>query len=111
MGSALQTELRAALHAAGDPDRAVAQRAYMKSALPYAGVAMPEVRRLARRIGRSHPFGTRAELESAMRQVWDDAEVREERYAVIEVTGLPPYTAWQEPSLLPLYQHLIVTGA
>jgi len=34
-------EVRAALAGAGDPERAVQQRAYMKSAMPYRGITSP----------------------------------------------------------------------
>lgn len=108
---ALQDTLRRGLRERGDPERATAQRAYLKSALPCAGVTMPDVRWLARELGRAHVFADRSQLERGVRRLWDDAEVREERYAVIEILGLRVYAPWQDPALLPLYRHLVVTGA
>ena len=37
--------MRAALEGAGDPERARAQQAYMRSAMPFRGVSSPELRR------------------------------------------------------------------
>lgn len=110
-GRALQRALRERLASAGDPDRAVEQQRYMKSPMPFAGVAMPVVRRLARGAGRQHVAADRVDFEAAMRLVWDGAEVREERYAILEITGLRAYAPWQDPDLLPLYRHFVVTGA
>ena len=42
--------VRAALAGAGDPDRAVAQQAYMKSSMPYRGLTSPELKALLRPI-------------------------------------------------------------
>ena len=40
--------IRTALQAAADPERAAGQQAYMKSAMPFLGVGVPETRRIAR---------------------------------------------------------------
>ena len=45
---ALTDAVRAALAAAGDPVRARGAQAYMNSAMPFHGVPVPEVRRIAR---------------------------------------------------------------
>lgn len=111
VGASLQAELRRTLRAAGDAERATAQQRYMKSTLPLAGVPMAEVRRLARQLGHRHLFPDRPAFESGIRRLWDSAELREERYAAIEVTGLREYRRWQDEQLLALYRHLIVTGA
>ena len=46
--SALVEDIRAALRASADPSRAPGQQAYMKSAMPFLGVTVPVVRRIAR---------------------------------------------------------------
>jgi 3-methyladenine DNA glycosylase AlkD len=43
--------------------------------------------------------------------VWDGAASREERHAAVELTGLRACRAFQTPAALPLYEHLVVTGA
>ena len=76
MGSgSLPAAVRAALAEAGDPERALAQQAYMKSAMPYRGLTAPELKRLLRPLlgdPRLVP-GTRTEWEAAVRELWDGA--------------------------------------
>ena len=47
-GRTLILELRRELAAAGDPERAKGQQAYMKSAMPFWGVKTPELRKIGR---------------------------------------------------------------
>ena len=105
--------IRAALAATGDPERAVAQQAYMKSEMPYRGITAPQLTTLLRPIlaDPAHRIGERREWERAVRDLWDGATHREERYAATALTGHRTYRAWQDPDTLPLYQHLVVTGA
>jgi 3-methyladenine DNA glycosylase AlkD len=46
-----------------------------------------------------------------VRDLWDHATHSEERYAATALTGHRAYRAWQDPDTLPLYRHLVVTGA
>jgi 3-methyladenine DNA glycosylase AlkD len=105
--------VRAALAGAGDPERAVAQQAYMKSAMPYRGLTSPELKALLRPIldDPAHRIADRAGWERAVRDLWDGATYREERYAATALTGHRSYRPWQDPDTVPLYRHLIVTGA
>lgn len=103
--------VRAGLAAAGDPERAVGQQRYMKSAMPYRGVRQPELVRLTRGIFAEYVLPDRAGWESAVRTLWDAAEFREERYAAIALTGHRAYASYQDTATLPLYEHMIVTGA
>ncbi|GAA4720946.1 DNA alkylation repair protein [Pedococcus ginsenosidimutans] len=105
--------IRAALDGAGDPERAVAQQAYMKSAMPYRGITSPELRALLRPLLADPRLrvADRASWEEAVRALWDGATHREERYAAIAVTGHRAYRPWQDVDTLPLYRHLVVTGA
>lgn len=50
----LAAELVASLHANGDPARAVTDQTYLKLELPFAGLGVPECRRLARNFVRTH---------------------------------------------------------
>jgi 3-methyladenine DNA glycosylase AlkD len=105
--------IRVALAAAGDPERAAAQQAYMKSPMPYRGITAPQLKSLLRPIlaDPAHRIDERREWERAVRELWDGATHREERYAATALTGQRTYRAWQDPETLPLYRHLVVTGA
>lgn len=103
--------IRKRLADAADPARAEPMRAYMKSALPYRGVRVPEVRRICHDLCCEIDIDQRADWEATVRQLFDDAEFREERYAAIGLTGHRSYSHWQDPDTVPLYEHLITTGA
>jgi 3-methyladenine DNA glycosylase AlkD len=105
--------VRTALGGAGDPDRALAQQAYMKSSMPYRGLTSPELKALLRPIlaDPAYRIAERDDWEGAVRDLWDGATHREERYAATALTGHRAYVAWQDPAVVPLYRHLIVTGA
>ncbi|MEO7069083.1 MAG: DNA alkylation repair protein [Nostocoides sp.] len=96
-----------------DPDRALKQRAYMKSAMPYLGLTGPVLGKAIRPIlaDPALRLATRAEWEATVRALWDGANHREERYAAIALTGYRHYREWQDLETLPLYAHLVVTGA
>ncbi|MGZ4485646.1 MAG: DNA alkylation repair protein [Nocardioidaceae bacterium] len=107
----LVREVRRRLAEAADPARAPAMQAYMKSALPFYGVSAVPLRRICRGVYDTHPLGSRAEWEAVVRRMWDDATHREERYAAMALTRHRHYRAFQDPDTLPLYRHLVVTGA
>lgn len=109
----LVDELRRVLAAGADPERAAAEQRYMKSVMPYRGWTLPAMRKAVlpvvgdpqRRVPR------RPDWEATVRLLFDDASYREERYAAIELAAHPQYRDWQDPDTIPLYRHLIVTGA
>lgn len=105
----LVDEIRRTLRDHADPSLAPGQQAYMKSSMPFLGVRVPEVRRLAKAAARSSPPPDLEALERAVHDLWDDATHREERYAATELTALRLATGRLE--LLPLYEHMAVTGA
>jgi len=107
----LLNAVRTGLAAAGDPERAVGQQRYMKSAMPYRGLRVPEVARLCQTVYAEHVLPDRGSWQSAVRAMWDEGRYREERYAAIALTGYRAYATYQDPGTLPLYEHLIVTGA
>ena len=108
---ALIAELLAQLAAAADPERAPGQQAYMKSALPYYGIAMPKLRRITRGVLRSHNIDTAAELEATVLRLWDDVTHREQWYAALTICGDARFRRHRTFEFLGLYRHLIVTGA
>lgn len=111
--SPLVEAIREALASSGDPERARAQQAYMKSAMPFLGITSPELKALLRPVlaDPALRIDDRAAWEGAVRELWDGATHREERYAATALTGHRAYRAWQDADTLPLYRHLITTGA
>jgi 3-methyladenine DNA glycosylase AlkD len=71
----------------------------MKSALPYYGVTMPELRRITRALAKESPVTRQDVLK-----IWRGATHREERYAAIELSARIALT-WED------YDEMIVTGA
>lgn len=102
---ALAAEIRSALRAEADPMRAAAQQAYMKSALPYLGLRVPQTRRIARELGADASAAT---LRLTARELWDAATHREEWYAALALLGLRQVRS--DPRNVPLIEHVIRTG-
>jgi 3-methyladenine DNA glycosylase AlkD len=107
----LALALRRELRAHADPERARAQQAYMKSAMPYYGVTAGEQRKLWRSVFDAHPLPTFAAWREAALRLWSGARFREERYAAIGITGHRLYRAHQTLEALPMYERFIVEGA
>jgi 3-methyladenine DNA glycosylase AlkD len=105
------TGIRRELLAAADPERAPKMQASMKSALPFLGVGVPEVRRIARAAERQEPPASLSELTARVRNLWDAAEYREERYAATALLATATARRLRSPELLPLLRELIVDGA
>jgi 3-methyladenine DNA glycosylase AlkD len=99
------------LQNAGDPEVAVAQQAYMKSAMPYYGVTAPRLKQVLRPVLAAYAPADRATWEATVRGLWDGATHREERYAALALARHRVARAWQDPEVLGLYKHLVVTGA
>lgn len=105
--SGLVASIRSALVDEGDLALAPAQQAYMKSALPFLGVRMPQVRAVTKRIARGT---TDAEaLRDAALTLWRDATHREERYAACALMALRPVRARLD--MLDVHEEMIRTGA
>jgi 3-methyladenine DNA glycosylase AlkD len=109
--AALAQQVRARLESVGDPERAPDMQAYMKSAMPFRGVSAPMVRAVCRELFNAHRLPDVQAWRDAVTALWDDAEYREERYAALLLAGHRFYVAHQTPDTLPLYRHMVVTGA
>jgi 3-methyladenine DNA glycosylase AlkD len=107
----LLAAVRDGLAALADPVKAPAMQAYMKSAMPYRGVATPPRRTLMKELLAVRPPADRATWEATVRALWDGAAYREERYAATDLCAHRSARAWQDVTTVPLYEHLIVTGA
>lgn len=103
----LVSGIRDDLESAADPRIAPGQQAYMKSEMPFAGVRVPDVRRLTRARIRAEPDAD--VLLSAAMTLWDGATVREERYAALAVLGARPLRG--DLALIPMIEHTVRTGA
>jgi len=107
----LVSDLRRRVAEAGDPGRAPQMQAYMKSAMPFRGVASPELRVLCREAIAAHPLEDRTAWQAAVLELYDAARYREERYAALAVAGHHRYRVHRDPASLEMYRHLVVTGA
>jgi len=109
----LLDDLRRALGTAGDAVRAAGQQRYMKSAMPYWGLTSPVLRATVRPIldEPAYRIETRQEWEGTVRALWDEATHREEWYAALAVARHRHYRRWRDSDTMPLYRHLIETGA
>ena len=103
--------VRDELRAAADPSRAPQMQAYMKSAMPYLGVAVPRVRVIVRAVAKSRPPDTTGDLADTALTLWREAEYREERYAATALTGVSAARRLQTTALLPVYREMITSGA
>ena len=108
---ALVGEIRTALAALTNPERATKQQAYMKSRLPYFGATAAEVRAVTTQHLRDHPITSRREMEDTVRTLFDEATHREEWYAALGIWTTHKHVQYRTPESVPLLQHVIVTGA
>jgi len=107
----LQTRLIRELTEVAEPARAAGAQAYMKSSMPFLGVAATPLRKVCRRVFAEETFSTAEEWRQAVLSLWREARYREERYAAIELTGAKRFRHWQDLRTLPMYEEMIVTGA
>ena len=107
----LVAAVRAAVRAAGGSERAVAQQRYMKSEMPFRGIGSADLAALLRPLLSDYEPQDRASWEAAVRELWDGAAHREERYAALAVARHRRARPWLDAGSLPLSRHLVVTGA
>ncbi len=109
---ALLVGIRSALAAHADPFRAEQQQRYMKSTLPYYGLPSPVVHMVCRELFAAHRLPDRETWQATALALWDEATHREEWYAAIQLMRYRPYRDWaQDVRALPIYHHVITTGA
>jgi len=109
----LVSEVRAALVARADPDRAAGQQRYMKSAMPYVGLTSPQLKAALAPLLRDPGLAmeSREQWEATIRALWDGATHREQWYAAIALARHRPYRAWVDSDAMPLWESLIRAGA
>ncbi len=103
--------LHADLAARADPSAAEGMQRYMKSEMPFRGVAKPGREQLLRSALAEHPVPDATTLHAAAVALWDGAAFREERYLALALVGHRRHARWLDASWLPLYRHWITTGA
>ena len=109
--TALVEEIRRALAEREDPQRGADQQRYMKSAMPYRGLTMAQLRTTVRSLLAEVTWADRARWEATLRALWDQAAYREERYAALVLARHRSARGFQDPDAIPLFRHLVVTGA
>jgi 3-methyladenine DNA glycosylase AlkD len=107
----LLMKLRKTLQHAGDPVRAPAMQAYMKSAMPYHGVSTPQLRTICKTTFADLQFASGRDWQAQVLGLWRNARFREERYAALYLAGHKRAQLFQTVSTMKLYEELIVTGA
>ncbi len=107
----LLPQLRKALRQVGDPAKALAMQAYMKSAMPYHGVPLPLLRQVCKVTFADVQFATALHWQAQVLDLWRDARFREERYAALCLAGDRRARLFQTLSAMKMYEELIITGA
>ena len=108
----LVSEVRAALVAEADAERAAGQQRYMKSAMPYFGLTSPQLKAALTPLLRDPGLAmeSREQWEATIRALWDGATHREQWYAAIALARHRPYRAWVDSDAMPLWESLIRAG-
>ncbi len=109
----LAAEVREALAASADPERAAGQQRYMKSAMPYFGLTSPQLKAALSPLLRDPGLAmhSRDEWAATVEQLWSTATHREQRYAAIALARHRAYRKWVDSDAMPLWERLIRQGA
>lgn len=91
--------IEAALRAAGTPERAVNEKAYLKSDLEFAGTSVPTMRATIRSWCKNQPGLARADMLAVARALWG-RPVHDCRMASVELLTASPGLLRAEDSLL-----------
>lgn len=91
-----------------NPRNAVAMAAYMKTSMPFYGVAKPAREEIARELKRRFSIANQKEYAHAVLRLWKLPH-REEKYFAIDVARTWP--DFIVPVSMPLYRRLIEEGA
>lgn len=103
--------IRERLAGAGDPERAAGQQRYMKSEMPFHGITAPQLRAVLRPLLAECRIETAPQWEASVRELWDGATHREQRYAATALARHRFYRRFRAPVALPLFRHMVITGA
>jgi 3-methyladenine DNA glycosylase AlkD len=84
---ALVAEIDGQLRSIGNPERAVRERAYLKSDLEHYGVSVPAIRSVVRAVKAKHPEMGHDEVVALVDELWA-APVHERRMVAVELLDL-----------------------
>ncbi len=110
MTTLLET-LRTGLRLIADSGRAPAMQAYMKSAMPYLGVANGPRTALCKEVFAALNWPDSAAWQADVLAIWRAAQFREERYCAVNLSGVRAARTFQAMDALAMYEEMIVTGA
>ncbi len=96
------------LAARSDPERASAMARYMKTTMPFRGVASPVLDSVLRTALRQWPIESPADYRETVTDLWSLPH-REEKYAAIRIARRE--TRFVAPEHLDLYRSMILEGA
>jgi 3-methyladenine DNA glycosylase AlkD len=103
--------LRAALAEGAVPGKAPAMQAYMKSAMPFLGMAAPQRRAaVAQVVARWAAAPSAADLRETVLALWRGASHREHRYAALDLLRLPRHRKLVDASWLPALHEMLLSG-
>ncbi len=105
-------DVRRALRDAADVSKAPGMRAYMKSEMPYYGVATPVQRLIARELFGQFELPSYDAWHDTALRLWREAAHREERYLALALCDWKSYREYRmRREVLRLYEEFVVTGA
>jgi 3-methyladenine DNA glycosylase AlkD len=107
----LTISLREALQTIADPARAPKMQSYMKSEMPYLGVASTPLKATCKKLFTEHPVSDATSWRQDVLSLWRDAKFREERYGAIELAADKRAKKFQTIEALPMYEEMITSGA
>ncbi len=85
-------------------------QAYMKSDVPFLGIATPLRRQLVSEAARGRACGDADALSRAVLDLWQSATHREQRYAALDLLRLPTHRKLVAWPLLPAVETMLRTG-
>ncbi len=100
--------VQSGLAARADPRKALAMAAYMKTSMPFYGVAKPDRDPIHREIKKRFPVSSHQEYTRAVLGLWKLPH-REEKYFSLYVARMWP--GFIVPDSMPLYRRIIEEGA
>ena len=103
-------ELRRRMAAAADPKKAAGMQGYMKSAMPYYGINLPELRTISRLVFDGEVMDC-DRWRAAILELWRGARRREERYVAQHLLGSKKHRDCLTPADMPMLEEMVVTGA
>ncbi|MBT3691452.1 DNA alkylation repair protein [Candidatus Woesearchaeota archaeon] len=92
-----------------DKEFAEGAQKYMKSEMPYYGVRSPIKKKIDFELKKKYTIENFEEYIEVIEELWDNAKFREERYAAMTI--LSQYKEYHTLKIIPLIEHIIITGA